>query len=99
MYRPCLLRPERACSIATLAPAGYEASLPHELVHVFTRELWANPKATDAQLFFHEGVAEALAVEAGLGSTGFPLYGHSVDVAAGSFLSAGQGLPIQSLVL
>ncbi len=78
---------------------GYDAALAHELVHAIRWKLWTEPqRQTDAFLFFEEGFAELLAMEAGFPSTGFPTYGYPVSIAAGAYLRAGEDLPIPDLI-
>lgn len=78
---------------------GYEAALSHELMHQIRWHLWTNPKLqTDAFLFVEEGLAEALATEAGYPSKGFPTYGFPVSIAAGTWLKSDRALPIPNLI-
>jgi hypothetical protein len=78
---------------------GYEASLVHELVHALRRHRWTDPqRQTDPALFLEEGLAEVVAVEVGFPSTGFPLYGASLDVAAGQWIDRGEDLDPADLV-
>jgi hypothetical protein len=81
-------------------PGGeYDASIPHELVHAIRWARWRKPeRQTDVGLFFEEAFAEMLAREAGLPSTGFPLYGVDPNIAAASFLDRGELLPITRIV-
>lgn len=77
---------------------GYEASLAHELVHAFRRELWTDAsRQTDAFLFLEEALAELLATEAGFPSP-FPFYGASPQVVGARWVRAGEALPIDALV-
>jgi hypothetical protein len=81
-------------------PGGeYDASIPHELVHAIRWARWRKPeRQTEIGLFYEEAFAEMLAREAGLPSTGFPLYGVDPNVAAATFFERGEALPIQRII-
>ncbi|MDP3504067.1 MAG: hypothetical protein Q8S33_27260 [Myxococcales bacterium] len=75
------------------------ASLVHELVHALRWPLWRNAAfQTSTQLFVEEALAELVATEAGFPSAGFPTWGVSRTVAAGSWVSANEDLPIERLI-
>jgi hypothetical protein len=80
------------------AGGAYDAPVAHELVHALRVSRWANAEQqTDAALFWDEGFAELLAREAGFASTGFPLFGTDADVAAASFVTRNEWLPVTKL--
>jgi hypothetical protein len=81
-------------------PGGeYGASLVQELVHAFRWHLWNKPEfQTSTQLFLEEALAELVATEAGSPSAGFPTYGFPLVIAAGSWASSNEDLPIDRLV-
>ncbi len=78
---------------------GYESSLAHELMHAVRWDIWKQANLrTEPFLFLEEGLAELMAIEAGLPSTGFPTYGHDIVLAAGTWIASDLDLPISELV-
>jgi hypothetical protein len=81
---------------------AYERQLEHEVIHA-TRNLIGlhDLHVTDRTTgfgFVEEGFAEMLAREIAPAQSGFPVFGHTFDVAVGAWLSSGDAIPIPTLM-